>query len=175
VNLRFAAALAAVFQMTGPVEAQTAYDPEARLREMGVTLPTPAAPIANYVRAARTGNLVFLAGHGECGNALTGKVPRDQTVEAGAASARNVGICLLASLKAEIGDLRRVKRWVKVLGMVNSMDDFTGQPRVINGFSDFIVAVFGEQGRHARSAVGMAALPGNITVEIEAVVEVEAP
>jgi enamine deaminase RidA (YjgF/YER057c/UK114 family) len=150
-------------------------DPEAKLRELGLTLPTAAPPVANYVRAVRTGNLVFLAGHGECSaeGRLTGKVGRDRTVEEGYASARRVGLCLLASLKAEIGDLRKVKRIVKVLGMVNSAEDFTNQPAVINGFSDLMVALFGDRGRHARSAVGMQALPANMTVEIEMVVEVE--
>jgi enamine deaminase RidA (YjgF/YER057c/UK114 family) len=152
--------------------AQEGDDPESRLKNLGLTLPTPAAPVANYVRAVRTGNLVFLAGHGECSAAQTGKLGAGVTVEQGYASARRVGLCLLASLKQEIGDLRRVRRFVKVLGMVNSAPDFADQPKVINGFSDLMVSVFGERGRHARSAVGMGALPGGISVEIEAVVEV---
>lgn len=173
--VRPAALLAGLFLVTvAPLRGQ-APDPEARLKDLGLTLPTPAAPVANYVRAVRTGNLVFLAGTGECSaeGRLTGKVGRDRTVDEGYASARRVGLCLLASLKAEIGDLRKVKRIVKVLGMVNSAEDFTDQPRVINGFSDLMVAVFGDRGRHARSAVGMQALPMNISVEIEMVVEVE--
>ncbi len=154
--------------------AQGAYDPEARLREMGLTLPKTDPPFANYVRAVRTGNLVFLAGHGECGpNPLKGKVEKDHTVDEAYASARNVGLCLLASLKAEIGDLRKVKRIVKVLGMVNATEDFTQHPQVINGCSDMLVSVFGDRGRHARAAVGMQSLPIGITVEIEMVVEVE--
>jgi enamine deaminase RidA (YjgF/YER057c/UK114 family) len=165
--------LAATVMLTSSAAAQ-APDPEAKLREMGLTLPAAAPPVANYVRAVRTGNLVFLAGHGECSaeGRLTGKVGSERTIEEGYASARRVGLCLLASLKQEIGDLRKVTRIVKVLGMVQSAPDFTDHPRVINGFSDLMVAVFGDRGRHARSAVGMAALPANISVEIEMIVEV---
>ncbi len=155
-------------------QAQGANDPEARLAAMGLALPPASAPVANYVRAVRSGNLVFLAGHGECGTQLKGKVGAGVSVDSAYASARRVGLCLLSSLKAEIGDLRKVTRIVKVLGMVNSAPDFADQPRVINGFSDLMVGIFGERGRHARSAVGMAALPQGITVEIEMVVEVEA-
>ena len=164
---------AATLMLTTSAAAQ-APDPEAKLREMGLTLPAAAPPVANYVRAVRTGNLVFLAGHGECSaeGRLTGKVGSERTIEEGYASARRVGLCLLASLKQEIGDLRKVTRIVKVLGMVQSAPDFTDHPRVINGFSDLMVAVFGDRGRHARSAVGMAALPANISVEIEMIVEV---
>ena len=150
------------------------YDPEQRLRELGLTLPAATAPVANYVRAVRTGNLVFLAGHGECGDQLKGKVGAGVTVDSAYASARRVGLCLLASLKMEIGDLRKVRRIVKVLGMVNATEDFTQQPQVINGASDLFVQVFGERGRHARSAVGMQSLPIGITVEIEMIVEVDA-
>jgi enamine deaminase RidA (YjgF/YER057c/UK114 family) len=157
---------------TGFAHAQGGEDPEARLKALGLTLPTPSAPIANYVRAVRTGNLVFLAGHGECGPALTGKVGSGVTIDSAYASARRVGLCLLSSLKAEIGDLRKVRRVVKVLGMVNAGPDFTDHPRVINGFSDLMVAVFGDRGRHARAAVGMVSLPTGIAVEIEMVVEV---
>lgn len=171
--MRRLALLAATAMLTSSAAAQ-APDPEARLREMGLTLPAAAPPVANYVRAVRTGNLVFLAGHGECSaeGRLTGKVGSERTIEEGYASARRVGLCLLASLKQEIGDLRKVTRIVKVLGMVQSAPDFTDHPRVINGFSDLMVAVFGDRGRHARSAVGMAALPANISVEIEMIVEV---
>jgi enamine deaminase RidA (YjgF/YER057c/UK114 family) len=151
-----------------------AQDPEARLRELGIKLYPPDAPVANYVRAVRTGNLVFLAGHGECGGTrLTGKAGRDVAVDSAYASARRVGICLLSSLKAEIGDLSKVKRIVKVLGMVNATPEFTDHPRVINGFSDLMVQVFGERGKHARSAVGMGSLPFGMTVEIEMIVEVD--
>lgn len=151
-------------------------DPEKKLKELGIQLIEPTKPIANYVKAVRTGNLVFLAGHGPTradGTNITGKVGSDLSVEQGYEAARVTGISLLSTLKAEIGDLSKVKRIVKVLGMVNCHSDFTDQPKVINGFSDLMVAVFGEKGKHARSAVGMNALPSNITVEIEMIVEVE--
>jgi enamine deaminase RidA (YjgF/YER057c/UK114 family) len=151
-------------------------DVEAILKEMGVTLPESAPPVANYVNAVRTGNLVFMAGKGpkmEDGNYVTGKVGRDLTVEEGYAAARRVAILQLAALKAEIGDLNKVKRIVKVLGMVQCTEDFGDQPEVVNGFSDFMVEVFGDRGKHARAAVGMYALPRNIAVEIEMIVEVE--
>ena len=151
-------------------------DPEARLQELGIELPNPPAPVANYVRSVRTGNLVFLAGHGPLkpdGGYVTGKVGQDLTIEQGYEAARLTAIALLASLKAEIGDLNKVTRIVKVMGMVNATDDFTEQPQVINGFSDLMVEVFGEaRGKHARAAVGMNSLPIGIAVEIEMVVEV---
>jgi enamine deaminase RidA (YjgF/YER057c/UK114 family) len=156
------------------VQAQRDYDPEARLRELGIALYQPDAPVANYVRAVRTGNLVFLAGHGECGGTrLTGKVGRDVSIDSAYASARRVGVCLLSSLKGEIGDLRKVKRIVKVLGMVNAAPEFGDHPKVINGCSDLLVEVFGDRGRHARAAVGMGSLPFNMSVEIEMVVEID--
>ena len=156
-----------------PLAAQ-AYDPEARLRELGLTLPSPAAPVANYVRAVRTGNLLYLAGHSECGDKFTtGKVGRDVTVDSAYISARLTGLCLLSTLKAELGDLRKVRRVVRVFGMVNATPEFVDHPRVINGCSDLLVQVFGERGRHARAAVGMSSLPANIPVEIEMVVEVD--
>jgi enamine deaminase RidA (YjgF/YER057c/UK114 family) len=161
-----------VLAAASSAHAQTPDDPEARLRALGLTLPAPAAPVANYVRAVRTGNLVFLAGHGECSQPLTGKVGREVTVEAAYASARRVGLCLVSSLKEQVGDLRKVRRVVKVLGMVNATPDFGEHPKVINGCSDLLVAVFGERGRHARAAVGMGSLPQGISVEIEMVVEV---
>ncbi|HVE70317.1 MAG TPA: RidA family protein [Thermoanaerobaculia bacterium] len=150
--------------------------PEARLAELGITLPSASAPVANYVNAVRTGNLVFLAGKGPRradGTNVTGKVGTDLTIEEGYAAARLTGINQLAALKAEIGDLRRVRRIVKVLGLVNCDPSFTDQPRVINGFSDLMVEVFGEAGKHARSAVGAPSLPGGIAVEVEMIVEVE--
>jgi enamine deaminase RidA (YjgF/YER057c/UK114 family) len=153
------------------------FNPEQRLADMDITLRTPGPPVANYVHAVRSGNMVYLAGHGPRkadGGWLTGKVGYDIDIEAGYAAARLTGINLLSSLKAEIGDLSRVRRVVKVLGMVNSDESFTEQPSVMNGFSDLMVAVFGERGRHARSAVGMAALPFNIPVEIEMIVEIDA-
>lgn len=152
--------------------AQAPDDPEERLRSMGLTLPAVSPPVANYVRAVRSGNLLFLAGHGECGGTrLTGKAGIDVSVDSARASAQRVGLCLLSTIKAEVGDLRRVRRIVKVLGMVNSASDFTQHPSVINGFSDLMVSVFGEKGRHARSAAGFGSLPFGMTVEIEMVVE----
>ena len=150
-------------------------DPEARLQALGIELPTPSAPIANYVNAVRSGNLIFLAGKGPTradGTRITGKVGTDLTIEQGYEAARVTAINQIAVLKAELGDLNKVKRFVKVLGMVNCPADFTDQPKVINGFSDLIVEVFGERGKHARAAVGMGSLPGGIAVEIEAIVEV---
>ena len=153
-------------------QAQTA-SPEARLAELGIELPEPSQPVANYVKWVQTGNLIFLAGHGPCDIRVTGKVGADLTIEQGYEQARETAICLLGSLKAAIGDLSRVKRIVRVYGMVNATEDFTQHPEVINGCSDLLVEVFGDRGRHARAAVGMASLPRNIAVEIEMVVEVE--
>jgi enamine deaminase RidA (YjgF/YER057c/UK114 family) len=151
-------------------------DVMAKLAELGITLPEVTPPVANYVNAVQTGNLVFLAGKGpmqEDGEYITGKVGRDLTQEEGYAAARRTAIVQLAALQAEIGDLNRVKRIVKVLGMVNAVPDFANHPEVINGFSDLMVEVFGDRGRHARAAVGMGSLPRNIAVEIEMIVEVE--
>ncbi len=158
-----------------PASSAAQAGPEARLKELGITLPEAAPPLANYVRSVRTGNLVFLAGHGPAqpwGQTATGKLGKDLTVAQGAEAARNVGINLLATLKAEIGDLGKVTRIVKVLGMVNATESFTQHPEVVNGFSDLMVAVFGEKGKHARSAVGMQSLPRDLSVEIEMIVEV---
>ena len=156
--------------------AQTAApNPEAKLKALGITLPAVDSPVANYVKAVRVGNLLFLSGHGPCGTLTpdqTGKVGKDLTVEQGAAAARATGICLLATLKSELGDLSKVRRIVKVLGMVNGAETFGEQPKVMNGFSDLMVEVFGDRGRHARSSVGMGSLPGNMAIEIEMIVEV---
>jgi enamine deaminase RidA (YjgF/YER057c/UK114 family) len=149
---------------------------EKKLKEMGIELPPAVQPVANYVPAVRAGNLVFLSGHGpfkEDGSLITGKVGSDLTLEQGYEASRRVAIGLLGSLKAEIGDLDEVKRIVKLLGMVNCTANFTDQPNVINGASDLVVEVFGDNGKHARSAVGMNALPLNIAVEIEMIVEVQ--
>jgi enamine deaminase RidA (YjgF/YER057c/UK114 family) len=151
-------------------------DPEARLKEMGITLKVPEEPTANFVLAVQVGNLVFLSGHGpmqENGEYMQGKVGLDLDVAQGAAAARLTGISLLSSLKAQIGSLNRVKRIVKVLGMVNAVPTFDQHPQVMHGFSDFMVEVFGENGKHARSAVGMGSLPFNIPVEIEIIVELK--
>ena len=151
-------------------------DIEAKLEAMGITLYDMPPPTANFVRAVRTGNLVFMAGHGPMkpeGGSVTGKLGQDLSIEEGQQAARYTAIALLSSLKQEIGDLDKVSRIVKVHGMVNGTTDFTQQPQVMNGFSDFIVEVFGDKGKHARAAVGMGSLPGNIAVEIEMIVEVE--
>ena len=151
-------------------------DPEQKLQELGITLNEPSAPVANYVNAVRTGNLIFLAGKGPRtpdGKLITGKLGQDLSVEEGYAAARAVAILQLAVLKSELGDLKKIKRVVKVLGMVNATPDFTDHPEVINGFSDLMVEVLGEKGKHARAAVGMGSLPRNIAVEIELIVEVE--
>ncbi|MGE5108465.1 MAG: RidA family protein [Sphingobacteriales bacterium] len=150
--------------------------PEEKLKEMGIELPQPSNPVANYVKYVRTGNLIFLSGHGPTkadGSNISGKVGKDLTLEQGYEAAKVTGICLLATLKEAVGDLKKVKRIVKALGMVNCTESFTDQPKVINGFSDLMVAVFGDKGKHARSAVGMYALPSNIAVEIEMIVEVQ--
>jgi enamine deaminase RidA (YjgF/YER057c/UK114 family) len=151
-------------------------DPEVQLRELGIQLIKPVAPVANYVKAVRVGNMVYLSGHGPDkpgGGYITGKVGSDLTVEQAKEAARITGISLLSTLKAEIGDLNKVKRIVKVLGMVNAVPAFEQHPQVINGFSDLMVQVFGEHGKHARSAVGMCSLPMNIAVEIEMIVELK--
>lgn len=159
--------------MTLSVVAQS---PEEKLKALNIELFTPAAPVANYVKAVRTGNLVFVAGHGPGkadGSYITGKLGKDLTIEEGYLAARQTGIAILSTLKAELGDLSKIKRIVKVKGMVNCTPDFYDQPKVINGFSDLMVEVFGDNGKHARAAVGMVSLPSNIAVEVEVVVEVE--
>jgi enamine deaminase RidA (YjgF/YER057c/UK114 family) len=146
------------------------------LDSMGIKLPVVSAPMANYVRFVQTGNLVFTSGHGPTtaeGKLITGRLGADLTIEQGYEAARITGLQLLATLQQALGNLNRVKRIVKVLGMVQCTPDFKDQPKVMNGFSDLMVAVFGEKGRHARSAVGMNALPNGMAVEIEMVVEVE--
>ena len=149
---------------------------EQRLKELGIELAPATAPLANYVNAVRTGNLLYLAGKGPGlpGQPMpSGKVGRDFTIEQGYEYARQTGLSLIAVMKAELGDLDKVTRIVKVLGMVNAMPEFGHQPEVINGCSDLFVEVFGERGKHARSAVGMGSLPRGIPVEIEVIVEVE--
>ena len=151
---------------------------EATLKSKNITLPAQSTPMANYVSAVRTGNLLFLSGHGpartEGKPSARGKLGKDLSTEQGYKVAREVGLGLLASARTSLGSLDKVKRVVKVLGMVNSAEGFHEQPKVINGFSDLMVEVFGETiGKHARSAVGMAELPNGIPVEIEMILEVE--
>ncbi|HEV8474942.1 MAG TPA: RidA family protein [Methylomirabilota bacterium] len=150
---------------------------EATLKTKNITLPTPTAPLANYVGAVRVGNLLFVSGHGPIRDgkaSARGKVGKDLSTEQAAQVAREVGLNLLATVRAQLGSLDKVKRIVKVLGMVNCTEEFGEQPKVINGFSDLMVEVFGDTiGKHARSAVGMGSLPLQIPVEIEMIVEVE--
>lgn len=151
-------------------------DFDKRLKDMNIILATPSAPIASYVKIVRVGNLIYTAGHGPDkpdGSRLTGRLGDDLTLEQGQEAARLTAIALLSSLKAELGDLNKVKRIVKVLGMVQSAPGFKDQPKVMNAFSDLMVEVFGEKGKHSRSAVGVTALPANWATEIEMVVEVE--
>lgn len=149
--------------------------PEQRLAALGLSLPSTPPAIANYVPAVRSGSLVFLSGQiarGRDGKFLTGKVGADVTEAQAIAAAQTCALQLLAALKAEIGDLSRVKRIVRVGGFVNCTPDYTAQSKVINGCSDLLVAVFGDRGRHARAAVGVAALPAGAPVEIELIAEV---
>jgi enamine deaminase RidA (YjgF/YER057c/UK114 family) len=149
---------------------------EEKLREKGLELPAPPKPVANYVTAVRTGNFVFLSGHGPFrgdGTLITGRVGTDLTLDQGYEASQRTMLLLLASLKAELGDLGKVRRVVKLLGLVNCTPDFVDQPKVINGASDLLVHVFGDKGKHARSAVGVNVLPFNTPVEIEMIVEFE--
>ena len=149
---------------------------EQRLQELGIELAPASGPLANYVNAVRTGNLLYLAGKGPGlpGQPMpSGKVGCDFTIEQGYEHARQTGLNLIAVMKAELGDLDKVTRIVKVLGMVNATPEFGHQPEVINGCSDLFVEVFGDRGKHARSAVGLGSLPRGIPVEIEVIVEVD--
>ncbi len=166
-----------LFTLAGAVAVQAAdgKTPEQRLADLGLTLPATSAPVANYVPAVRSGALIFLAGHiprDAEGKVIAGKVGRDLDEAAAAAAARTTALALIATLKAELGELSRVKRIVRVGGFVNSPDDYTRQPVVINGCSDLLVAVFGDAGRHARAAVGVNTLPLGAVVEIELIAEV---
>lgn len=149
---------------------------EKRLKDLAITLPDAPKPVANYVRAVKAGHLLFVSGHGPYNDGqtpLSGKLGKELTVEEGYKTARNVAMNCLASVKATLGDLDQVKRVVKLLGMVNCTEDFKDHPKVVNGASDFLVEVFGEAGKHARSAVGMQSLPNGIPVEIEMILEVD--
>ncbi|WP_347925189.1 RidA family protein [Pontimicrobium sp. SW4] len=163
-------------QKTELVEPLYDYDVEERLEELKITLSPSPPPVANYVNAVKTGNLLFMAGKGPSkldGSYITGKVGVDLTIEEGYEAARLTGIAQLSVLKHKIGDLNKVVRIVKVLGMVNADSAFTQHPEVINGFSDLMVEVFGDRAKHARAAVGMGSLPRNIAVEIEMIVEIQ--
>lgn len=148
---------------------------EARLRDLNITLPEPPQPVAAYVPAVRTGNLLFTSGNGPWENGVlrySGKVGRDLSVEEGYEAAKLVMLNLLSVIRAELGTLNRVERIVKVLGFVASGSDFNQQPAVINGASDLLMAIFEERGKHARSAIGVNELPSNIPVEIEMIIEI---
>lgn len=158
------------------ISQQPGWDANEKIKELGITLGEVSPPVANYVNSVRTGNLIFLSGKGPMkpdGTYVTGKVGTDLSIEEGYEAGRLTAIEQLAVLKADLGDLNKVKRVVKVLGMVNCGPDFSDQPKVVNGYSDLMVAVFGDKGKHARAAVGMVGLPSNIAIEVEMIVEVE--
>jgi enamine deaminase RidA (YjgF/YER057c/UK114 family) len=168
-------ALAALLLSSSPIAAQGGTTPEARIKALKLELPPVPKPIASYVPAVRTGNLVFLAGQGPVVDGkptITGKLGAELTEEAGYKAARATVLTLLAVLRAEIGSLDKVRRVVKLVGFVNSAPGFTRQPWVVNGASDLLVEIFGDAGKHARSSIGVSELPLNIPVEIELVVEV---
>ena len=149
---------------------------EARLKELGIVLPSLGTPIANYLPYRLAGNILYLSGQGprdESGKQLTGKLGKDISIEEGYQRARLVGLGLLAAMRDALGSLDRVDYIVKLLGMVNAVPDFNDSPKVINGCSDLFVDVFGDAGRHARSAVGNVMLPNQISVEIEGIVAVK--
>ena len=148
---------------------------EQRLKELNITLPRVGNPLGNYVHARRAGNLLYLSGKGPenaDGTMPRGKLGAGVSIDEGYRHARQIGLVLIAAIKDELGDLDRVEGIVKVLGMVNAAPDFADHPKVVNGCSDLFVEVFGEAGRHARSAVGMSSLPAGIPVEIEVIVAV---
>lgn len=144
--------------------------PEETIKSLELEIPEIGQPLANYVKWRQVGNTLYLAGNGPD---MRGKVGEDLSVAEGYQAARDTGLEIIAVLRAATGDLGRIKQFVKVLGMVNSSPDFTKHPAVINGFSDLMVEVFGEKGKHARSAIGVASLPNNMAVEIEVIVELE--
>jgi len=150
-------------------------DYDKKLKDLDIELPIIGAPTASFVHAVQSGNLLFLAGKGPRdaeGEIVKGKLGKDLSIEEGYAAAEMVALAQLSVMQSELGDLNRVVRIVKVHGMVNCTEDFSDQSKVINGFSDMMVKVFGEKGKHARAAVGMASLPANMAVEIEVIVEV---
>ncbi|OYQ24676.1 hypothetical protein CHU93_15035 [Sandarakinorhabdus cyanobacteriorum] len=157
-----------------PVAAKTpAATPEQRLAAAGLTLPPPNAPIGLYVPAARVGKLLFLAGHGECPAGAAGRLGDTMDVAAGKANAAKVALCMLATIKAQLGDLSKVKRVVKVMGLVNATPEFTQHPEVMNGFSEVMVTAFGDAGKAPRVAAGAGSLPRGWPVEVDAIIEVK--
>lgn len=164
-----------LFSVTVSAQKLYDYDVEKRINDLSIELTTPAKPGANYVGAVKTGNLIFFSGKiskDRTGKLIAGKLGKDLSIEEGYEAARNCGIDQLSTLKAELGDLNKVVRIVKVSGFVNSDPEFTDQSKVVNGFSDLMVEVFGERGKHARAAVGMASLPLGAACEVEMIVEV---
>ncbi|MEH6938224.1 RidA family protein [Bacillus sp. JJ664] len=145
--------------------------PEDRINSLGFTLKPVRPAVGNYVSLVRTGNLIFTAGQGV--DEFHGKLGRDLTIDEGYLASRQSMLNLLSALKNELGELSRIKKIIKILGFVNCTDTFTEQPKVMNGASDLLVEVFGEKGKHARSAVGMAQLPNNTAIEVEMIVEIE--
>ncbi|ENJ6134287.1 RidA family protein [Bacillus cereus] len=150
---------------------QRVQTPEDKLSELGITLPAIRPAVGNYVSCVRVGNLLFTAGQGV--DEYHGKLGKDISIDEGYKAARQSMLNLLSVVRNELGNLNKVKRIVKILGFVNSTEDFINQPKVMNGASDILVDIFGEKGKHARSAVGMAQLPNNTTIEIEMVLEIE--
>ncbi len=149
---------------------------EERLKSLGVELPAARPPAFNYVPTVESRGMLYVSGQvpmGPNGPEFIGKLGRDMDVETGKAAARLCAVNVLVQVKAALGSFDRVRRFVKVVGFVNSAPDFNDQPKVVNGASDFFVEVFGEAGRHARSAVGMGALPLGVSVEVEAILELE--
>lgn len=150
---------------------QRVQTPEDKLSELGITLPAIRPAVGNYVSCVKVGNLLFTAGQGV--DEYHGKLGKDISIDEGYKAARQSMLNLLSVVRNELGDLNKVRRIVKILGFVNSTEDFINQPKVMNGASDVLVDIFGEKGKHARSAVGMAQLPNNTTIEIEMVLEIE--
>ena len=152
------------------------YDPESKLKELGIELMIPSDPVANYVNTVRSGNLLFISGKGPLkndGEYIKGKLGYDLSIDEGYEAARATAINLISTIKSAVGDLKNVKKIVRVNGMVNSASNFTDQPKVINGCSDLLVEVFGDRGKHTRVALGMNSLPMNIAVEIDLIIEIE--
>ena len=152
------------------------FNPESKLKELGIELMIPSDPVANYVNTVRSGNLLFISGKGPLkndGEYIKGKLGYDLSIDEGYEAARATAINLISTIKSAVGDLKNVKKIVRVNGMVNSASNFTDQPKVINGCSDLLVEVFGDRGKHTRVALGMNSLPMNIAVEIDLIIEIE--
>lgn len=150
---------------------------DAKIQELNLQLPSAPKPVATYKTAVQVGNMLYISGHGPLksdGTSIKGRLGDDLDLAAGQAAARQTGLAILATIRQHLGTLDKVKRVIKTLGMVNSTPDFLDHPKVINGYSDLLAEVFGDAGIGARSAVGMGSLPGNIAVEIEVILEVEA-